>query len=251
MSFNEQSLSSKKKAMQADCFIAISNGISSNLISLGIAKEKIKKIANGINIYDDRWQLCYSKEQSAICITKINQLPNKGIDVLLKAWKILTQKYNRPAKLQIFGAGDPSLFNRIATDFKIEDYVHFAGFTKDVKECLLDSYLFVLPSRGEGLSNALLEAMSVGIPCVATDISGNRDLIQNGINGLLVPGEDAEALAKAVLFMLDNPDKARYMGSNARRTIEEGYTISLVADRYKELYGRLMGNRGEKGKCAA
>lgn len=250
MTFNEQSVGSRKMAMQADLFIAISDGIFKDLASLGIDRKRIIKIANGIRLDSDKWQPD-DGERKAICVTKINQLPNKGIDVLLEAWKILTQKYNKRVKLKILGEGDPRLFSRIVSDLNIENYVDFAGFRENIRDFLLSSYVFILPSRVEGLSNSLLEAMSLGIPCVATDISGNRDVIQNGTNGMLVPSENSEALAEAVLFMLENPDKARYMGSNARRTIEEGYTISLVADRYKELYGRLMGNRGEKGKCAA
>jgi glycosyltransferase involved in cell wall biosynthesis len=109
----------------------------------------------------------------------------------------------------------------------------------NVMPCLLSSRLFVLPSRGEGLSNALLEAMSLGIPCVATDISGSQDLIRNRVNGLLVPSENAQALAEAIAFMLDNPAEAARMGLNAMNTIKEGYTMTAVADEYIRLYKEL------------
>ena len=238
MTFNEQSLSSKKRAMQADLFIAISNGIFEDLVSLGIVRERIRKIPNGIKVDSDRWQP--NGERKAICVTKINQLPNKGIDILLKAWKILTQKYNKDTKLQIFGAGDCTIFDRLVSDLQVGDYVHFAGFTENIKDFLLNSHVFILPSRVEGLSNALLEAMSLGLPCIATDISGNQDLIQNGINGLLVPNADPEKLADKVAFVLDNSESTRELGSRARKTIEEGYTIAIVADRYMELYQKLI-----------
>jgi glycosyltransferase involved in cell wall biosynthesis len=100
MTFNKQSLKSQKKAMQADLFIAVSNKISTDLVSLGIAQQRIKKIPNGINIYDNKWQFNHIKERSVICISKLNQLPNKGIDILLKSWAILIQKYNKKVKLQ-------------------------------------------------------------------------------------------------------------------------------------------------------
>ena len=238
MTFNEQSPGSKKRAMQADLFIAISNGIFEDLVSLGINKERIRKIPNGIKVDSDTWQP--NGERKAICVTKINQLPNKGIDILLKAWKILTQKYNKDTKLQIFGAGDCTIFDRLVSDLQVGDYVHFAGFTENIKDFLLNSHVFILPSRVEGLSNALLEAMSLGLPCIATDISGNQDLIQNGINGLLVPNADPEKLADKVAFVLDNSESTRELGSRARKTIEEGYTIAIVADRYMELYQKLI-----------
>src|SRR3989338_4286553 len=138
----------KKKAMQADLFIAISNGIFEDLVSLGIVRERIRKIPNGIKVDSDRWQP--NGERKAICVTKINQLPNKGIDILLKAWKILTQKYNKDTKLQIFGAGDCTIFDRLVSDLQVGDYVHFAGFTENIKDFLLNSHVFILPSRVEG-----------------------------------------------------------------------------------------------------
>jgi glycosyltransferase involved in cell wall biosynthesis len=126
--------------------------------------------------------------------------------------------------------------------------VDFPGFAENVSDCLLNSYLFILPSRLEGLSNALLEAMSLGVPCVVTDISGNQDLIKHRISGLLVPSENPEALAEAVSFMLDNPEKAIEMGYNARKTIEKEYAISSIADKYISLYREL--NRKGKEPCA-
>jgi glycosyltransferase involved in cell wall biosynthesis len=240
LEFKQQFLSSLKKIARADCFIAVSDKILKDMVLLGIPKEKIRNIPNGVDMNKYMWKPVDSKEQSAVCITKINQLPNKGIDILLEAWRILVQEYNRPLKLQIFGRGNPDLFNRKAVDFKIQDYVHFAGIATNVRRSLLEASLFVLPSRREGLSNALLEAMSVGMPCVATDISGNQDLIQHGKNGLLVPAEDPRSLADAVVYMLDNPDKAKDMGADARRTMEEQYTISSVADKYIELYRELV-----------
>ena len=250
--FNLQSLSSQKQVAQADLFIAVSNKILSDLISIGIPKEKIKKIPNGVNINGDRWQLDHDKEPSVICVTKLNQLPHKAIDILLKAWAVLAQRYNKTVKLRIFGRGNPYLLNQLAMQLHVEDRVDFLGFVHNIEDYLLDSYLFVLPSRGEGLSNALLEAMSLGLPCVATDISGNQDLIQQGINGLLVSSEDHEALAEAVAFMLDNPEKAKDMGCNARKTVEAYYTISMVADRYKQLYRELVTDKGqERHICAA
>lgn len=238
--FKEKNHDLLKNIAKADSFIAISDAISRDMILLGMPKEKIKKIPNGVDLCSDRWK---ALEESAICLTKINQLPNKGVDVLLKAWNILAQKYNRSLNLKIYGRGNPDLFYSMLADLEINNCVHFSGFTKDVRKALLGASLFILPSRREGLSNSLLEAMSLGMPCIATDISGNQDLIQHNKNGLLVPSEDPKALADAVVYMLDNPDKARQMGENARKTIEENYTISSAADRYVELYSELVRSR--------
>ena len=240
MTFYMVPIASKKKIFEADLFIGISNRILSDLVSLGIPKGKIRYIPNGVKTEDWKWQLDLSKERFVTCVGNLDQQPRKGLDILLKSWQILARRYNKTCPLQIFGRGDPELLRQLVIQLGIEGFVFFPGFVGNIKQRLLDSCLFVLSSRIEGLSNALLEAMSLGLPCVATDVSGSQDLIQNGINGLLVPSEDPEALAKAILFMLDNPDKAKEMGYNARKTIERQYAISGIADRYAELYKELV-----------
>ena len=102
------------------------------------------------------------------------------------------------------------------------------------------SALFVLPSRREGMSNALMEAMLHGLPCVATDISGSQDLIESGINGLLVPPMDIDALADAIDYVLGHPREALEMGKNARATISHRTNIDVVADNYVSLYKNLI-----------
>lgn len=240
MTFYMAPLLSRKKILEADLFIGISNRILSDLVSLGIPKKKIRYIPNGVNAEDRKWQLDFSKERFVACVGNLDKQPSKGLDVLLQSWSILVEKHNKKIPLQIFGRGDPDLLKQLANQLGVEGFVSFSGFIDNVRQHLLDSCLFVLPSRVEGLSNALLEAMSLGLPCVATDVSGSQDLIQNGINGLLVPSEEPEALAKAVLFMLDNPDKAKEIGCNAGKTIERQYAIFGIADRYVELYKELV-----------
>jgi glycosyltransferase involved in cell wall biosynthesis/SAM-dependent methyltransferase len=241
MTFKRQAAMSMKKAAQADMFIAVSTKIFSDLVSLGIPKERIRRIANGVNMdaHTLKWNYDDSDKQSLVCVTKLNQLPNKGIDVLFSALAILVGEHKRSLRLRLVGRGNPAFLEPIADSLGIRENISFLGPMDNVMPCLLSSRLFVLPSRGEGLSNALLEAMSLGIPCVATDISGSQDLIRNRVNGLLVPSENAQALAEAIAFMLDNPAEAARMGLNAMNTIKEGYTMTAVADEYIRLYKEL------------
>jgi glycosyltransferase involved in cell wall biosynthesis len=94
--------------------------------------------------------------------------------------------------------------------------VHFAGYNKDIVPFLAASDYFVLPTFNESLSGALIEAMAAGLPCVTTDIPGNRELVQHGLTGLLVPPQNPEALAAALRTLLENP-------TEARRLAEAGY----------------------------
>ena len=97
----------------------------------------------------------------------------------------------------------------------------------------------VLPSRWEGMPNALLEGMACGLPCVATRVSGSEDIIQHGINGLLVESEDYQDMAQALLTLLRDPGLAQKYGQAAHGTVDRHYSLERVMDRYVELYQRI------------
>jgi glycosyltransferase involved in cell wall biosynthesis len=99
---------------------------------------------------------------------------------------------------------------------------------------------FVLPSRAEGISNALLEAMAVGVPVIASDVPGNTDVVEHEANGLLVEVDDPASLAAAILRLVDEPDLRERLRQEARRTVETRYSIGHVAERYVDLYRQLV-----------
>jgi len=100
--------------------------------------------------------------------------------------------------------------------------------------------LFVLPSRAEGISNALLEAMACGLPVVVSDIPGNVDVIEPGRNGLLFTVDDHGSLASAVTLLLTQRDLRGRLGRAARQTVENRFSLSFIADRLITLYRDLM-----------
>ena len=110
--------------------------------------------------------------------------------------------------------------------------------------------LAVLPSRFEGMPNAVLEAMACGLPCVATRVSGSEDIIQHGINGLLVEPQDYENMAKALLTLLCDPVLAKKYGHAARIRIEQHYSfqriLNMYIELYQELYQRLVGSESKR-----
>jgi glycosyltransferase involved in cell wall biosynthesis len=125
-----------------------------------------------------------------------------------------------------------------------------------VGEYLKDSDIFVLPSRAEGLSNSLLEAMSYGLPCITTNVGGNAELLrQDGNrkisageyviakNGLLVNPDDAKGLAEAILYLIQNGEAREETGRKGREFIQENFSIDLIADRYIALYERMLSDR--------
>ena len=120
------------------------------------------------------------------------------------------------------------------------------GVVAEVERYYRAADAFVLPSAVEGMSNALLEAMAQGLPCIGTRISGSEELIEHGVNGLLVPRDDPSALSAALREILNDATLRRKLGRAARQTVEKSYTIESVAQCYLKLYEELPAARGER-----
>lgn len=143
--------------------------------------------------------------------------PQKNYVLLLEGFAMFCQKHD-DYKLEIYGKGElESSLRDLAKTLKIEDKVIFEGFRNDVHEKISDATMFVMSSDYEGLSNALLEAMAMGLPCVSTDSppGGARMAIKNGENGLLVPVGNKEKLMEAMDKIASNAEMAEKMGRNA------------------------------------
>jgi glycosyltransferase involved in cell wall biosynthesis len=178
--------------------------------------------------------------KTVVCVSKLRY--EKGTDVLLQAWH-LVQKQMPDARLIIVGSGPLQGQQEMLADaLHIRQSVEFAGLQSDVPAQLHRGMIAVLPSRWEGMPNALLEAMATGCACVATRVSGSEDLIQNGVNGLLVTPEDYSGLAEALLTLLKDPTLAKKYGAAARASIEQHYTLEHILDMYIDLY-RELANR--------
>ena len=177
------------------------------------------------------------REQVVVCVSKLRY--EKGIDVLLQAWCLVHQQAPQ-AQLIIVGSGYlQTQLECMAKALGIAASVEFTGLQSDIPTQLHRGSLAVLPSRWEGMPNALLEAMACGLPCVATCVSGSEDIIQHGVNGLLVESEDYQGMAQALLTLLHDPLLTQKYGQAARKTVEGHYSLERVIDRYVELYRRI------------
>jgi glycosyltransferase involved in cell wall biosynthesis len=164
----------------------------------------------------------------------------KGHKYLIEAaQKILL---TRPAMTFIF-LGDGELMNDLkaqAASSGIYDKVKFLGWREDVAEVISTFDLFVLPSLNEGMGKALVEAMALGKPVVASHVGGISDLIKNEENGLLVPPEDAEALASSILILHTSPTKRKEMGEKGKAIAVE-YDAGTMVQKIDRLYMELVG----------
>ena len=163
----------------------------------------------------------------------------KGFDMLLKAWAIV-EKQNNEWTLAVYGAGERESYQQLMDELMInKDRCHLYGNTKEIQKEYQNSSLFIVSSRFEGLSMAMLEAIACGLPVVSFACPcGPRDVISDGINGMLVPKEDIEGLAKALIKLMDSPGQIKIMGENARKKSED-FKIEALAGKWKELFENL------------
>lgn len=122
----------------------------------------------------------------------------------------------------------------------LEEYVWLAGDRDDIPALLACMDVFVLPSLGEGISNTVLEAMATGLPVVATRVGGNPELVEDGVTGLLVPVGDAQALAQAMLSLVQDPVRCEHMGRAAIRRIQTDFDWDRTVAAYLGVYDQLM-----------
>lgn len=125
--------------------------------------------------------------------------------------------------------------------------VSLLGQRDDVPSLLQIADVFVMSSRREGAAGAVIEAMSVGLPIVATDVEGQRGILRHRENALVVPVGDAPALAGAIAELLDDPGLAERLGGAARRTYEERFTLDAAVDGLTAMYHQIAGRGGDGG----
>lgn len=118
--------------------------------------------------------------------------------------------------------------------------VRFTGFRRDVAALVRGFEIFAFSSTHEGTPNAVLEAMALGKPVVATRAGGTDEVVQDGVTGLLVPPRDPAALADALLYLLRHPEQGRTFGRAGRRRVEELFTVERMAGSTLEAYRRIL-----------
>jgi glycosyltransferase involved in cell wall biosynthesis len=243
--------------MSADLYLSVSPGLVDAYLAAGMPAEKILLVPNGIDI--DRFTPATAVERSetrarlslpidrAVIIFIGFFSVDKQPRVLFDAWLKLQTTGRIDATLVFVGATQSSYFEidesiapAMAADAGRAGYadrLRFAGVTRDVPSYLRAADVFVLPSRREGMPVALLEAMACGLPCVASDLPGSTDaIIDDGVNGVLTPPGDVDAVATALARLLDDESERRRLGSEARATITRRYSSGNIADRWLEAY---------------
>jgi len=224
---------------KVDAIISVCKQSSRELLNGGFPEESIVEIPNGVDVHTFVQHPSRSAREGAT-ITFVGRLDRyKGVDFLLEAFKRVLSRNSNP-RLIIVGTGpDETLLKKSAVKLNVHKRIQFRGRQEDVLSVLSDTDIFVLPTLSEGMSNVLLEAMACGLPIVATSVGGNCDLISDMHNGILVPPGDPHALSEALIEILHNTTLAQQLGDEARKTVEDHYSLESIADSYLQLYKRL------------
>jgi glycosyltransferase involved in cell wall biosynthesis len=231
-----------------DVLVAVSREMMHELSRAGVAATRRVLIPNGVQLPPAPGAGTGSVPErgrgvGGPVVLYVGRLENiKGVRRLLPMWAAMPR--HETASLVIVGDGSlRAELEREAVARGVHRTVHFLGSQPDVAAFYAGAEVFVLPSASEGLSNALLEAMAARLPVVVSDIPGNREVVDDGVNGFLVDWSEPGAAAAQVGRLLDDAPLRRRIGAAASRRAR-GFAIAAVADRYGELYRTVASPRG-------
>jgi L-malate glycosyltransferase len=235
-----------------DAYIANSETVAGSLQGRGISAEKIVVIPNGVAVpvllgEEERARLRAGlgahADTELIGMTARLDPGFKDHETLLRSVAALADD-GRAVQAAIVGDGPgrPGI-ERLASDLGIADRVTFAGFRDDAARLVGVFDISVLLTYSEGFSNVVLETMAAGVPLVTTDIPANREAIEDGAHGMLVPVRDVGATVAALRRLLDDEDLAARIGEAARQRARERFSLEAQAERTMQLYDDLLGRK--------
>lgn len=238
-------------AKEVDQFVTISREIDEELMGIGVPQENLTFVPNAVNT--DRFQPPAPEQKAAlreqfdipkeapVAIFVGRLAPEKRVNYLVDAWRAV-QAIHPQAVLLILGIGpeEASLKQRAGTG------VRFLGSIDDVVPYLQAADLFVLPSVAEGLSVAMLEAMSTGLTAMVTAVGGAPETITHGENGWLLTPDEAQEVEDSLINLLGDKEQLRTIGYNARQTILQEFALTSIAKKLRELYEKLLAQAAQR-----
>ncbi len=226
--------------------IAVSARVAEHVITVDhVPPSKVYVVHNGLDL--EEATVDYSKtvsQRRPVIVTTIGNIRHvKGHDLLIQAASIVNKR--SPAVLFTVAGEvlEQNYYDRLQQQIAalgLSDTFEFLGKISDLQGHLATASIFVLPSRSEGFSNALIEAMVAGVPAVATEVGGNAEAIQSGVSGLIVPPEDAGALASAIEDLLDDPTLAERLSVGGRRAVKEKFSSDAMMRGVVDVFSRLL-----------
>ena len=229
----------------ADKIVANSEATKSTMLKSApwLKAERVKVIYNGVNpdLYkrertkDLRNKFGFSEDDFVIGFVGRLSI-QKGIIYALEGFKIINEKHNNVGLL-ICGDGElKSDVEKFISENQLEQKIHLAGFRKDIPDIMKTIDILLTPSLWEGFGIVLIEAMASGKPCVAANTSSIPEIVEDVVNGLLVPPEDSQSIAESLIRMISNPQLVRQMGQAGIETVEKEFTIEKMIKEYESIF---------------
>lgn len=212
-------------------------------------RAKMRVIYNGV---DTRWftpgkgdvlrrELGLDSDAFVVCSVG-NIRSAKGYDLLIEAAS-RTSKEAPHIHYVIAGQGKGDLYAKLLkqrSERDVEPWVHFLGFRDDTREIYASSNLFLLPSTSEGFSISTIEAMASGVPVVATRSGGPEEILQTGVDGVLVEAGSARAIASGVLDLAADPQRREDLANAAVKSVARRFSLTAMIEVYARLYGAVL-----------
>lgn len=243
-----------EKMLQPAVSIAIGNSqaVVDQLLKEGFPRNKVRLIYNGIepsshcdngsreNVPSGR----LSSQRALTFIQIANLIPYKGHKDTLTALSLIRYKLPPAWSLLMVGRDDGNGENlkQISKNLGLENNVQWLGERQDTQNLLSMSDIGILSSHQEGFSNAILEMMAAKLPVVATDVGGNPEAVIHGETGYIVPVQNPQALAEALLNLVHNPQR-NCMGEAGAKRVEEKFTMSSCIEAYEACYREVLAQR--------
>jgi glycosyltransferase involved in cell wall biosynthesis len=237
---------SRWKYRQVEAFVAASEAIRQMLVADGVPAERTVTVHEGIdidhvaaappvNVHEAFWL----PHQAPVVGNVAALVPHKGQRYLIEAAHLVVQEVP-DARFIVLGEGElREHLEKQVHEHHLEKHVLLPGFRTDVLGCIKGFDLFVMSSVTEGLGTSLLDAMACGRPIVATRAGGIPEIVEDGINGTLVPPRDAAALAAAIVRALKDEGWRRRMGEAGLARVRERFTVDRMVSETAAVYRRL------------
>jgi len=239
---------------QVDGYVAITAEVEQLLVREGVPRERIARVPFFVDV--ERFKPLPAEDRGSarkelrlegrtVVVASGRLVPRKGGDALIRAFARARADAPEMQPLLLFLGDGPerAALEQLARDEGLGDSVRFAGFVADVPHWLAASDALVLASRIEGLPNALLEGLGMGLACIATKIAGAEEVIDDGRTGLLVPPGDERSLARAIARVLRDETYRRSLGRAAAEVVRARLARDVIVPRYLEIYEDLAEGR--------
>ena len=234
----------------ADRVVVVNEELEEMVRGMGIPGTRVVRIPNGVDTNSFYPVTVECKEATrnrlglpsdkVICVYLGRFQRKKGVDILVRGWAVLPKDVRARALLVLVGGGAQSEGLRgLIASLNIQDSVRMVAFKSSVRDYYWASDVFVLPSRTEGLSNAMIEAMACGLAVVASNVGGSAELVKEGVNGVTFASENVNELAQRVHLVVTKGRLRSSLGEQARRTVTTRFRLEATVDQIQEVYQAL------------